>query len=276
VTVSEARITGGTLCFERLGAGPALLLISGLGGLAAFWRPAAALLAAHFTVIAYDHRGVGRSRADTLPRSIEEMAADATALLDSLGIRRATLIGHSTGGAIAQILAATAPERVTSLVLSSSWGVPDEYLTQLFSCRREILRRAGYELYETLGRLLLYPAEWISTHGRTLPPTAAKPDTETILGRIDALLAFDGAPCHPRISCPTLVTCARDDVVTPHHLSRRLAEVIADAKLCLFESGGHYIPSVNPGLFVETVLHFLRPPEDTFSAVAAAGRPVRQ
>lgn len=127
--------SGTTICFRDDGnpADPALLLIAGLGEDINAWGSefVAALVACGFRVITIDNRDVGKST--FLPRpapalwrqvlarprkdaySLADMAADATGVLDHLGIGRVHLVGRSMGGMIAQTIAATAPDRVRSL-----------------------------------------------------------------------------------------------------------------------------------------------------------------
>lgn len=127
--------SGTTICFRDAGnpTDPALLLIAGLGEDINAWGGefVAALVARGFRVITMDNRDAGRSsfparRAPQLwrqvlarPRkdaySLADMAADATGVLDHLGISRVHLVGRSMGGMIAQTIAATVPDRVQSL-----------------------------------------------------------------------------------------------------------------------------------------------------------------
>ena len=108
------------------GEGEALFLIPGLGGSAAFWDEIAPALAQRFKVIVMDHRGAGRSERPEQSYSVELLARDAVDVLDHFQIARAHIVGHSTGGAIAQVLAIDYPDRVNRIVLSGSWAKPDD------------------------------------------------------------------------------------------------------------------------------------------------------
>ncbi|MDT5224686.1 MAG: hypothetical protein QOG19_2093, partial [Mycobacterium sp.] len=139
------------LYFEDLGdpADPAVLLIMGLGAQLPMWPDGfcAQLVNAGHRVIRFDHRDTGLSakmhglRADgslyrrigryfvgrpsAVPYTLIDMTRDVVALLDHLGIGRAHVVGASLGGMIAQILAATEPDRVASLgVIMSTTGKP--------------------------------------------------------------------------------------------------------------------------------------------------------
>src|SRR5579875_3261200 len=107
VRVSMPRIAIGdcSLYFERQGAGFPVMFVTGLGGFGSFWQDQLAAFAKTFEVVTHDHRGIGQSDPSRMNHTVERMAADVIALMDALGIERAHLVGHSTGGAIAQILA---------------------------------------------------------------------------------------------------------------------------------------------------------------------------
>ncbi|GAA3556032.1 alpha/beta hydrolase [Amycolatopsis ultiminotia] len=140
--MSEQKIeaNGITLCHETFGdpADPPLLLVMGLAAPMIWWDDefCVALAAAGFRVVRFDNRDVGRSswlsgrvslpRAYLLrstPYSIGDLADDATALLDGLGIDTAHVAGASMGGMIAQELAIRRPDRVRSLTsIMSSTG----------------------------------------------------------------------------------------------------------------------------------------------------------
>jgi pimeloyl-ACP methyl ester carboxylesterase len=105
------------LAYDVRGRGSPLVMIQGMGVGRWGWEPVAARLARRFQVITIDNRGIGAS--DTPPGhySTRMMADDVLAVLDAAGIQRASLIGTSLGGMIAQELALAHPERVDKLVL---------------------------------------------------------------------------------------------------------------------------------------------------------------
>jgi aminoacrylate hydrolase len=260
-----APIPGGELYFETSGSGPPLLLVSGLSGSARFWRLQVARLAERFTVVVHDHRGVDRSSRDAIVYSIDQIAGDTLALMDYLHIDRATMVGQSTGGAVGQYLASVQPERISRLVLSSTWTHADPYFTRLFELRRDSLRSAGIELHTREGSLLVYPPEWLRDHDREVAEAEARSvagasSPDIMISRIEALLRFDGRALAPRIRCPTLVIAALDDRITPAYFSRALAQAIPGARLVLLDGGGHFLPIVEADRYAEIVLRFLSEP----------------
>ena len=112
------RPDGCRLYHEVHGRGEPLVLLEGLGGDIAGWRRNIPRLAGELRVIAFDHRGNGRSPAPDEPMIMSTFVDDALALLDHVGIERAHLYGQSFGGMVAQELALTSPNRVRSLILA--------------------------------------------------------------------------------------------------------------------------------------------------------------
>ena len=126
-----ARINGVELEFEDCGSGEPVVLVHG-AFIAEAFAPMCAepALADHYRLIRYHRRGYAGSSRVGAPFSISEQAADCRTLLDHLGIERAHVVGHSSGGSIALQLALDAPEVVHSLVLleAALLGVPSGVL----------------------------------------------------------------------------------------------------------------------------------------------------
>lgn len=110
------------LAFWQNGSGPAVLLLHGYPESSYMWRGVAPALSATHTVVALDLRGYGRSDApppDASDRRYckREMAGDAAFVLDSLGIRKADVVGHDRGGRVAHRLCLDHPDRVRSVAV---------------------------------------------------------------------------------------------------------------------------------------------------------------
>jgi aminoacrylate hydrolase len=180
----------------------------------------------------------------------------------ALEIERAHIVGHSTGGAIAQILAIEHPKRVASIVLSATWTKPDAYFRRLFGLRKDILLRLGPSAYVQSNTLFLYPSWFVSRNNERLRQLEAQslavfPPTEIAASRIDAILAFDRTEQLSRIKAPTLVVGAEDDIVTPSYFSEELARLIPGAEIKIFPRGGHALVQVRGREFAQAVLPFL-------------------
>jgi len=246
---------------EQEGAGPPLLLVSGLGGTANFWNAARPLLRDRFHLILFDHRGAGLSDRPPHGHSIGRLAADAVAILDALRIHRAHVVGHSTGGAVAQTLALDWPDRVDRLVISASWARSDYRFRLLFETRLAVLQRLGATSYTALGQLLGFPSEWINEHEDTIKRAIARAEDnlaspEATEARLRMLLDHDRLDDLRRIEAPTLVLGAPDDMIVPMAHSLTLSERIDNATVVEIP-GGHFFPQTAPELFADTVRRFL-------------------
>lgn len=259
----ESRHGGGRLYYEERGRGEPLLFVAGLGGLGAFWAPQMEAFSATHRVITFDHRGTGQSSHSAIRYSVAQMADDALALLDHLGIGVTHYNGHSTGGAIGQYLAAHAPGRIGKLVLSATWPKADAYFRRLFEIRKGVLETQGVRAYAHLGNLVLLPPYYYAANAASIDDKAEKSlaglaPVPVLASRIDAILEFDGTAALGSIRHRTLVICARDDMVTPAYFSEQLAARLPDARLALMDRGGHFCPVAEAEEYNRIVLGFLQ------------------
>ena len=119
--MSEVRTPGGRRIFyDEVGSGPPVLVLTGSGVGRRFVGPMLPALAARCRVVAPDNRDAGESEPEPTYYTAADMAADAAALLDALGIGRTHIVGVSMGGIIALQLALDHPARVDRLVLEST------------------------------------------------------------------------------------------------------------------------------------------------------------
>jgi aminoacrylate hydrolase len=249
--------------YEEKGQGPPLLLVPGLGGLGSFWAPQVAELSRDFRVITHDHRGAGRSTHSRITYSVEQMAADVVKLMDVLGIASAHFVGHSTGGAIGQVLAQDQPARLRSLVLSATWAGPDPYFRRLFEARKDALLKSGVEAYLRASVLVLAPPWWVSDNDAAIAEQhrlglSSSAPVEVLASRIDAIVRFDRRARLGDIRTPTLVIVAQDDMVTPKFYSDEIAAKVSGAKYVVLEGGGHFAPAITSEPYNRAVGAFLR------------------
>ncbi len=237
--------------YERVGDGYPVVFVSGLSGQARYWREQVPVFAKSFEVVTFDHRGVGQSDHSRISYTVERLAQDTVDLMDALGIDKAHVVGHSTGGAIAQILGIEHPQRLASLVICASWPKPDAYFRRLFALRKEILAKLGPASYVQANSLFLYPSYYIAENNEKLRQHEAQnlatfSPPEITLSRIDAILAFDRSAELGRIRTPT-----------PAYFSEQLARAIPGAEAKFLPQGGHSFPHTMAREFNHAVLPFL-------------------
>jgi len=249
--------------YDEVGSGPPLMMVPGLGGIGSIWAPQVAAFKQDFRCITHDHRGCGQSTRWRGEYTVEQMADDALRLMDALKVECAHFIGHSTGGAIGQVIALEHPERLASLVLSATWAGPDPFFRRCFTIRRETLTKLGWTSYQRVSNAFLYAPWYLSEHDAELQRQEATivanpPDLEIAVSRIDAIVRFDRRADVGKIKTPTLVIVAKDDMVTPIHLSREIASKVPGAKFVTLEHGGHFVDIADPAAYNAAVLDFLR------------------
>ena len=256
-----------TLHFEVHGVdsgAPSVLMSSGLGGSAGFWRPQLpGLVAAGWRVVVYDQRGTNRSPG-VLPDdyAIADMARDVVEVLDASGTARCHLVGHALGGLVGLQLALDAPGRVASLVLINAWSKPNPHSARCFDARIALLAGSGRRAYVEAQPIFLYPAAWSAAHAEHVAAEVDHaydnfPGDANLLARIGALRAFDVDARLGDIGVPTLVATATDDVLVPWTCSQRLADGLPNATMERVVHGGHAHNVTEADAFNPVLLKFL-------------------
>jgi aminoacrylate hydrolase len=262
-SVPKKRIKDGSeIAYEEFGEGTPLLLVPGLGGTGSYWKPNIAAFSERYRVIVHDHRGTGLSTRSHMPYSVEQMTADLIGLMDELGIERAHLVGHSTGGAMGQVVALDYPERLLGLVLYATWTKADNYMTRVLQARKSLALSAGVEAYVRSSAVFLYPDWFVNENAAALEAAdrviaANFPPVDIAAGRIDGILAFDREAYLGAIRAPTFVLGLDDDILTPAYFSRRLAAAIPNAVTEIVDRGGHAFSMTRPAEFNRLVLDFV-------------------
>jgi pimeloyl-ACP methyl ester carboxylesterase len=117
-----------------------VILIHPIGGNTEIWRDEISLiLKKDLRIVAYDLRGHGRSKMGSKNHfTISDLVQDLKLLIDSLGIKKCTLIGHSIGGSVASLYAARYPQNIVAIVLinGSSVRIPDKDLEKHYATRK--------------------------------------------------------------------------------------------------------------------------------------------
>lgn len=253
------------LAYWTFGRGKPVLLITGLATPAASWLTLPHFLAgAGFRAVVMDNRDCGlSSRCDGLDYAISDMASDAAAVLDALGIESAYLYGISMGGYIAQRFALDHPRRVDRLMLVATGpGVRGETasaetLTRLFE---PVQAKDPLDAMKTfLGRLLGPLSADAQDNGLAMVAEArlrwgSEPDA--FARQWGAITTFDSLDSIESITAPTLVMHGESDPLVPVRNGELLAERIPGAELIKLPGVGHFVPMEAPLPTVEAINRF--------------------
>lgn len=251
---------GAEIYYESHGAGPALVFAHGAGGNAAsWWQQVPFFVERGFQVLAFDHRGFGRSRAPAEALELKHFVADLCAILDAEGVARAALVCQSMGGWSGLPLTLGHPERVRALALCGTpGGVWTQEVAAALAGVGERIRDAG-GLSAPGGPALGASFAARDPRGAFLYDQIsafnALADPSPLLGQIGAV-RFD-ASSFAEYATPTLVIAGREDVLFPPDAMESVARTIPGAQLSWFETAGHSTYFEEPDRFNELVADFL-------------------
>src|SRR5262245_28005996 len=251
-----------TTCYYRMTGrddAPVVMLSHSLGQDHGMWDPQVAEFSEHFRVLRYDIRGHGASGVTDGDYRIEQLAADALALADALGIDRFAFCGLSLGGMIGQWLAANAPHRVTAAVLANTAPKADAARMQ---ARREAVLSEGMAAIADMvmgrffsPRLLNRPSAVVASARRTLLTT----NPVGYAGCCAAIRDMDLSALSSRIRIPILIVDGEIDTSLPWRgVGELLARDIAGARVVHLDAA-HLSNIERPRAFTSAVLQFLMP-----------------
>jgi pimeloyl-ACP methyl ester carboxylesterase len=243
------------LHWEQTGSGSPVLLVMGAVYSSAMWYPALPLLRAHHTLVSFDNQGTGRSswRAGV---SIEDLAADALAVLDAAGLETAHVYGISLGGVLALELAKAAPDRVRSLVLGCTCVLTPDKPRAPIEVNDALLAASRKDLADSTAYGSVCPPEARTRNHRAILEDTAVP--QALVAQQDALRAYQGSLSDlAALTMPALVLHGTEDPSVPVEWGRELAATLPDSRLVEYEGCGHnYLVEVGDAPTLE-VLGFL-------------------
>lgn len=267
-----------SIALQFRGAGRPVLLIHGTVLADGMLPLADALVASHaHLLVRYHRRGYGESSPITIPWSMEQHAKDAARLIERLGIRKAHVVGHSAGAAVAMELALDFPERVGSLVLVEPWlSDSSDSFTAL---ERELNGiEATYASGDIVAALDNYLRLFCGAHYRkvleaTLPPTwpeFALRDSHTIfLHELGALRLWQlSRSVAERLTKPMLLVRGGETSSYCRQAFDALAEWFPDAQAAVVPNAGHMLPAEQPEKLAMLISRFLAQNPMTISAPA--------
>ena len=257
--VSAQTVTGTTsagLFYEVSGSGHPVVFIHAFSVDRRMWEPQITEFESRFRVIRYDLRGHGRSVAPTEPYTGYD---DLRALLDTLGISRATLVGLSAGAELAINFAIVYPDRADGLVLAAPglggytlpplpWARPvfeaaaagdAERAAKLWAETPIMAMRTNMDATETVAALVMKNSR-LWTYQRTERPLSPP--------AVDRLA---------EIACPTLIIVGEEDLPHIKDIARLLSDRIADATLVTVPGAGHFPNLDAPTQFNGAIAAFL-------------------
>ena len=240
---------------EDRGSGDPLLLLHGWGVSSELFAPILEVLGPGRRLIVPDLPGFGATPAPEAPWSVHDFAAWCVALLDRLGIETCDLVGHSNGGRIGIVLAATYPGRVRRMVLTGSAGIRPRRTW------RSAVRVRSYKVLRAVERSAAVPAVLRRAAGRNADQRGSadyRAVSGVMRGTLVRLVNEDVRGLLPSLHLPVLLIWGDQDSETPIDDGRLMERLIPDAGLVVFEGAGHFAYLEQPGRFCRIVDVFLR------------------
>lgn len=242
-----ATVNGIKLHYKISGAGPRVLFIHGIG--ADLKNPVSIFTTAmpeHFTVLAFDPRGLGESDSPMVSCSMADLAADAAGLASTVGWDSYYVLGASMGGMVAQELALRYPAAVKKLVLgvTNGGGGPDKSGPQVIDKLEEMpviekLKLSDLRQDEAWAAANPDMVKYFEEQSNAAR-VALHANPDVLRGynhQVEAVMKHDTFDRLPQISVPTLVFGGRYDGSNPPEVTRRFANQIPGARYVLLESG---------------------------------------
>jgi 3-oxoadipate enol-lactonase len=253
------------ICFDRAGAGPPLLAISGSGGdLRLKPNLLDSPLVRAFDVLAYDQRGLGRTSKPNKVYSMADYAEDAAALLDAVGWNRVRVVGVSFGGMVALELVLRHPDRVSKLALCSTSpggeggsSYPHHSLLNLSAHERAHVMASISDTRRDAAWAADNPGELEELIRKfSDDPFAEEPGHRSGIGRqLEARRQHDTWERLAQIRCPVLICGGLHDGIALPSSQKSMVGRIPGAALRMFE-GGHQFLWQDSSAFPE-IIRFL-------------------
>ncbi len=246
------------IAFDRVGAGPPLVLMHGAEASRQMFAALLPHLSAHFSVIACDQRDCGDTEGPERPATLADLADDAARLLGALGLERAHVFGSSFGGRVAQALALRHPGKVDHLVLGSTWPLPDAYEALCPDAARLADLRRGLPATAEELATWFFPEPFLLERPELRRVFAnARAESARSLRRAAAVqttLDVDAAA----ITAPTLLLAGELDRVVPPAVTLAMAHRIPGARSAVLPGVGHATALQAPVLLARHIVRFLR------------------
>lgn len=242
---------------------PVVLLANALGSDLHMWDRQMTALSRGHRVVRYDLRGHGRSPVPPGPYSLADLADDAIALLDRLGVDRAHMVGLSLGAMVTMQVAATAGDRVGRLALcctSAHLPPPRRWQTRAATVRADGMGAVADAVVERWVTPAFAAANPDAV--RDLRAMASGTAAEGYAGCCEAIGTMDMRDDLHRITAPTLLIAGADDPAIPVEHAEAIARVVPDARTVVVGPAAHLATVEQPHAVTGHILRHLDP-QDT-------------
>ena len=261
-----AHVNGIAINYEIDGADTGkdtIVLINGLADDLLSWGfQIPALVEAGYRVLRFDNRGIGKTDRPVGPYTSRQMAADAKALVDHLGITGFHLMGVSMGGMIAEEYAIAYPGDLKSVTLACTYGKADAFCQTMFAMWADLARQVSVPFVMRDVALWAFTGPFFEERAADAAEFAAAmagldQSVETYLAQLSVIQTHDATDRIGQLKVPTLVLAGEEDILIPVRLSRQLQAAIPGARWKTVP-GGHACLWESPDPFNNAFIDFVR------------------
>jgi len=220
---------------------PWLIFSNSLATSLSMWDEQAAALKDRFRVLRYDQRGHGETEAPAGRYAFDTLLDDALALMDALGIAKATFAGLSMGGATALGLAERRPDRFEHIIVADSPCQSTPQSSQQWEERIAVAQQQGIEALVEPTVARWFPPETVAKNPPYLDKIRAMIRSTPVNGFIGcaaALAAHDYASAVATVKCPSLFIVGEKDGATPVAMAK-LHDKLAGSRFVTLPGAGH-------------------------------------
>jgi 3-oxoadipate enol-lactonase len=242
------------------GSGPAVVMLHCLGVDHHVWDDAAAALGPDFKVMRYDFPGHGTTSVPSSAYDIEDLSAQLRELLQQQGVKRASVVGISLGGLVAQHFAATNPEMVDKVVLVDTTPRYTDASRAMWAERAATARGKGVAAMTEHLLTVWFTSDFVKGNPpavRYVRERFAKVAGEGYALACETLARADLRELTPTIKAPTLVVCGTEDIPDFQEAARWMAKAIPNARLEWLSPARHASPLEQPEAFGKMLRSFL-------------------
>ncbi|HEX8854809.1 MAG TPA: alpha/beta hydrolase [Thermoleophilaceae bacterium] len=242
-----AEVNGQRIYWEEAGEGEPLMLVMGLTADHLAWALQVRELQKDFRVITFDNRDAGQSSECKGEYEVTDMAADAIRLADELGLDSFHLVGASLGGAIAQEMALSSPERIRTLTLAITWAGAGNWGRKFHRLWSAQVERTPWEEHIDNLMLLVFSEEFFDDQERvtfmrqTMLGNPFPQSKESFTRQVGAAGRHETRERLPHLKMPVHVIGAEHDRLVPVWKSEEIAALIPGAKLTVIEGAAHSV-----------------------------------
>ncbi len=218
--------------------GQPVMFANSLGTDLRIWDKVISLLPKNLAIIRFDKRGHGLSSCPPAPYSIDQLSADAAAILDHLNVKDCLFVGLSIGGMIGQSLAANRPDLVRALVLSNTAAKMGDL--QMWQNRIDAVLANGVEaIADAVLERWFSPSFLLSEQATLCRNMLTQTPRQGYAGCCGAIAVADLTATTAKLNLPVLGIGGSHDLASPSSLVAATTALVSGSRFFEISNAGH-------------------------------------